>query len=97
MDVSYKINPEMKDTLTGAVLEYQVLSRHLEERKQKVGLLCQESMKQLGVDPTKYLMDINPLSGQWDLRMINEPVGEVKSISGNGHSLDEVKETVVAN
>jgi len=107
MDVSFKIKPEMKDLLTGAVLEYQVLSRLLEERKQKVGSLCQEAMQQLGVDPTKYLLDINPLGGQWDLRMTTEPVSGIKSIEpdklvlpvdGNGHNPDiPLEEVTVAN
>ena len=104
LDISYKIQPEIKDVLTGAVLEYQVLSRLLEERKQKVGQLCQDAMKQLGVDPNKYLMDINPQQGVWDLRMINEPTPAVKPIdavpevkvaepSGNG-AHEEIKEKV---
>ena len=104
MDISYKIQPEIKDVLTGAVLEYQVLSRLLEERKQKVGQLCQDAMKQLGVDPNKYLMDINPQQGVWDLRMINEPTPAIKPIdalpevkaaepSGNG-AHEEIKEKV---
>ena len=100
MDVSLKLKPELKDTLTMAVTEYQVLSKLLEERKKMLGELCNQAMKDLGVDPTKYVMDINPQTGIWDVRAIPESTPEVKPVlpPDNGHRETElITEAMVAD
>ena len=100
MDVSLKLKPELKDTLTMAVTEYQVLSKLLEERKKMLGELCNQAMKDLGVDPTKYVMDINPQTGIWDVRAIPESTPEVKPLlpPDNGHRETElITEAMVAD
>ena len=98
MDVGLKIRPELKDTLTMAVTEYQVLTKILEERKKILAELCTQTMRELGVEPTKYVLDINPQSDVWDLRAIPDTtVPEVKPIPSNGHeSPEQLKEAVVS-
>ena len=98
MDVGLKIRPELKDILTMAVTEYQVLTKLLDERKKIVGDLCSQTMKELGVDPGKYVLDINPQSGIWDLRAISDASSEIKPIPKNGQGTsEETREVLVGS
>ncbi|KKM78287.1 hypothetical protein LCGC14_1361460 [marine sediment metagenome] len=70
LDVSYKLKPETKETLTRAVLEYQVLQTLLTERQAFLRDLTGVALAELGSSPEKYYLEMNPQKDVWDLKMI---------------------------
>ncbi len=89
MDVSYKLKPETKETLTNVVLEFQVLQTLLNERQAAMKDLGSIACKELGVEPSKFTLEMNPMQNVWNLRAIAE------KDSGNGKkSLKKTKEVL---
>ena len=87
MDVSYKLKPETKAGLTSVVLEFQVLQTLLQERQARLQGLGAEALKELGVSPDKYTLDMNPQQNLWDLKPIPEKVPS----DGDGKGIELMK------
>lgn len=83
LDISYKLKPEIKAKLTGAILEYQVLQVLLKERQDAMATLAGEALEELGVSKEEYFIEMNPQQNIWDLKMIPEKVNGAK-VDDNG-------------
>jgi len=70
LDVSYKLKPEIKDKLRGAVLEYQVLQVLLKERQDMMTALTGNALDELGVSKDEYYLEMNPQQNIWDLKFL---------------------------
>ena len=90
MDVSYKLKPETKEILTSIVLEFQVLQTLLNERQAQMKEMGSRACKELGVEPLKFTLEMNPLQNVWNLRPIAEKDGD----NGKGKSLKKTKEVI---
>ena len=89
LDVKFKLNEETKGKLAGAILEYQVLQVLTQERQQKMAGLVRVALEELGADPTKYYLEMNPSLNMWDMKLIADK--DKPDAGGNG---DKPKELV---
>ncbi len=68
MDVKDILKEETKRVLDNAATEYQVLSHLLEVCNNSLSALSEEALKELGVSPDQYALEMNPRSNTWIMR-----------------------------
>jgi GT2 family glycosyltransferase len=65
MDVANLIKPDTKTILSNAVIEYQVLNHLLEETNKGLRVLVDAAMKELGISPDGFALEMNPQTNTW--------------------------------
>ena len=83
MDVSERISEEMKTNLKAVLTELQMMATLLESRKSTLQYLHNKCLTdELGVDPKRYMLGMNPATNQYDLKerpeTIDKPVVPAK-------------------
>lgn len=68
MDVQDRLTPKTKEWLANTVTEYQVLNHLLGETNKRLSQLANQAIKELGADPEKYQLEMNPQLNQWILK-----------------------------
>jgi GT2 family glycosyltransferase len=68
MDVKDLLKPETKSILGNAVTEYQVLTNLLNVCNKGLSALSAEALKELGVSPEQYVLEMNPQTNAWNLK-----------------------------
>lgn len=69
MDVQDRLTPKTKEWLANTVIEYQVLNHLIGETNKRLTQLTVQAIKELGADPEKYQLEMNPQLNQWILKL----------------------------
>jgi hypothetical protein len=102
MDVKDILKPQTKTILSNCVTEYQVLQNLIKQCSDNLSALSKEALKELGVSPEQYMLEMNPGSNTWGLKPRIQPENkgelppaEVTMTKPAGDTKNEaVKETV---
>ena len=68
MDVKELLKFETKDQLTQAVTKLQVLQSVIQQAQVEIQALVNKGLKELGVNPEQYLLEMNPAQNTWILK-----------------------------
>ena len=68
MNVADIIKYETKDALTQTITKIQVLSGYVREAEAETQKLVQQALKELGVSPDQYVLEMNPQTNTWLLK-----------------------------
>ena len=68
MNVADIMKVETKDALSQAIIKIQVLQELLKKEEAQVQPLVVRALKELGVDPGEYLLEMNPKQTTWILK-----------------------------
>ena len=90
MNVADIMKGETKDELTHTISKIQVLQELLKKEETQIQPLVERALKELGVDPGEYLLEMNPQKNTWVLKP-RIPKPEIKE-----EIKEKVKEEVVA-
>jgi GT2 family glycosyltransferase len=68
MDVSNSLKKETKAILSNCITEYQVLQKFLARANNDLFALSAEALKEVGVSPEQYVLEMNPLTNTWIIK-----------------------------
>ena len=68
MNVADVMKGETKDALTQAIQKIQVLRDLLTQQEKAIQPLVNKALKELGVEPGQYLLEMNPQTNTWQLK-----------------------------
>ena len=80
MNVADIIKYETKDALTQTITKIQVLSGYIKEAEAETQKLVQQALKELGVSPEQYVLEMNPQTNTWLLKKKGEPEEAVPKV-----------------
>jgi GT2 family glycosyltransferase len=95
MDVKDLMKPETKSILTNAVTEYQVLQNLIKVCSKTLSVLSGEALKELGVSPEQYVLEMNPPTNTWNLKPRNQT--ESKAVDMNDTKIVPVKREIAGD
>lgn len=103
MDVSMVLKHETKDVLTRQIQKISVLQNLLKEAQDEIQILANAAMKELGVEPNDYLLEMKPTANIWQLKVNAQavkPEGGFKEIeakpAGDTQASADILEKTVA-
>jgi len=97
MDVSTVLSYETKDKLRDVVTRIQVLNQLLKEAQSDAGHMVGSAMKEIGVNPEQYQLEIDALRNSWMLRpkadaiLANQQVVPLKPAGDTQASADVIE------